>query len=265
MRLKAPLFAVVALLAGVLAGCGPPPALVDYVAERNPEVLFHAPAADSLVALTLDDGPHPALTPKVLDVLAAHDAKATFFLMGSKVEGNEAVVQRIAREGHELGNHMMTTWPSALLSAPAFEARLRRAHRQLAPFADTLRWFRPASGWFTGRIRAEADSLGYDVALGSVYPNDAQNPFPSYHIRYVLRHVRSGSVIVLHEGMASRRSVLAVLRRILPVLQKRGYRVVTLSHLARAAQNERTDRATASRAAVNDWATKDRLTIPAHQ
>ena len=233
--MQQPVACVVAALLLAVAGCGPPPALVDWVAERSPQVLFSASTTDSLVALTLDDGPHPKLTPQVLDVLAAHDAKATFFLMGSKVSGNEAVVRRIVEEGHEIGNHMMTAWPSWLLSPPVFRARLYRAHAQLAAF-DTVRWFRPASGWFNERIRAEADSLNYEVALGSVYPNDAQNPFPSYHARYVLRYVRPGSVIILHEGMAHRRSVLAVLRRVLPALRRRGYRVVTLSELARAAK-----------------------------
>jgi peptidoglycan/xylan/chitin deacetylase (PgdA/CDA1 family) len=223
------------LLSAAASGCGPPPTLVEEVAERNPDVLFEAETADSLVALTLDDGPHPDLTPQVLGVLAANDAKATFFLMGDHVEGNEAVVRRMVEEGHELGNHMMTAWPSVLLRPPAFRASLYRAHAQLAAF-DTVRWFRPASGWFNERIRAEADSLNYDVALGSVYPNDAQNPFPSYHARYVLRQVRPGSVIILHEGMSSRRRVLTALRLILPELRRRGYRVVTLTELVQSAQ-----------------------------
>lgn len=221
----------VVLLCGSLIGCGPPPGLVERVAERNPEVLFHVDTADPVVALTIDDGPHPELSPRILDLLAEHDAHATFFLMGARVPGNEGVVRRMVREGHELGNHMMTATPSILLSPEAFARRMRQADSLLAPYGE-VRWLRPASAWFDDRMLRQIEAAGYRCALGSVYPNDAQNPFSSYHVRYILRHVRPGAVIILHEGTRRRERILQTLGRVLPELRRRGYRVVTLSELA---------------------------------
>lgn len=126
-----------------------------------------------MVALTIDDGPHPVLTPQILDVLAENGAQATFFLMGKHIPGNEHIVRRIVEAGHELGNHMMTARPAWTLGPERFEASLDSAHSLITPFAP-VRWFRPASGWFSERMRREARERGYRTVLGSVYPNDAQ-------------------------------------------------------------------------------------------
>lgn len=207
--------------------------LVDYVAERSPSAVFHVDTPDSVVALTLDDGPHPTLTPRLLDTLARYEARATFFVVGEKVDGREAVLRRATAEGHELGNHLMTTFPSLLLGSGTFEQRLLQTDSLLSVFQDSLRWVRPASGWYSAEMAQAARRHGYRLALGSVYPNDAQNPFPSYHVRYILRHVEPGAVIVLHEGSEARRRILTVLHRVLPALKARGYQIVTLSDLMR--------------------------------
>lgn len=225
------------LIVPLLAACGPPQALVQYVAERHPECLWRVETADSVVALTLDDGPHPALTPQILDVLADFDARATFFVMGRRIEGNEALLRRMMEEGHELGNHLLTATPSILLPDPVFALRLREVDARLRPFGP-VRWWRPASGFYDAPMRQAAERLGYRCALGDVYPNDAQNPFPPLLARYILRNVRPGSVIILHDGSAWRQRTVWTLRRILPELRRRGYRVVTLSALTEVAAEE---------------------------
>ena len=221
---------VVALLAGA---CGVPPELVRQAAEQNPDVLFYAPTSDSLIALTIDDGPHPTLTPQILDVLAEHEARATFFIMGRHVPGNEKLLCRMVAEGHELGNHTMGSTPSLFLSSETFERRMHQAHRQLAPF-DSVQWFRPASGLFDAEMQEQVERHGYRIALGSVYPNDAQNPFVGYLAGFILRHAEPGSVVILHDGAWWRTRTVHVLRRVLPELRRRGYRIVTLSELVAA-------------------------------
>lgn len=218
------------------AGCGPPRFLVDHVASHNPEVFFRASVEDSVVALTIDDGPHPTLTPRILTTLRHHDARATFFVPASRVSENASLVEQITADGHELGNHMMTTRPSILMSASEFERRLLQADTLLAPYGP-IRWVRPASGWLDNRMRRIAEHHGYEVALGTVYPNDAWNPFPSYLASYILQNIQPGDVIILHEGTADRRSIIDVLDRVLPALERRGYRIVTLSTLAALGSN----------------------------
>lgn len=220
----------------LLVGCAPSPGLVAWAAERQPEVLFRVATTDSLVALTLDDGPHGDVTPEVLRLLREHDARATFFLTGERIKGREGITRRIVLEGHELGNHAMAMTPSILQSRERFARDLRTADSLLSEHGP-VRWFRPATGFSNARIRAEADSLGYGVALGDVYPNDVHRPFPGVLARYVLRHTRPGSVIILHEGATGRNTILPVLEAVLPELNRRGYRVVTLSELVEASEH----------------------------
>ena len=223
-----------ALGAAALVWPGP---VVRWLARRHPDVLFCADTREPLVALTVDDGPHPALTPAILDALAAHGARATFFLIGGRVAGNEGTVRRVVAEGHELGNHLMAEAPSIRLPAEAFERQLLRTHEVLARFGP-VRWFRPGSGWYSRRMLAQLRRHGYRCALGSVYAYDSHVRSARYVSWHILRHARPGSVVVLHDGNEGRRQTVEVLRRVLPELGRRGYRVVTLSELA-----ERTEEA----------------------
>lgn len=205
--------------------------IIRWLAKRHPDVLFCTRARDPLVALTVDDAPHPALTPAILEVLAEHGARATFFLIGRQVPGNEATVRRIVEEGHELGNHLMSDAPSIRLSAEAFEHQLLQTHDLLFRFGP-VRWFQPGGGWYNRRMLGQLGRHGYRCALGSVYAYDCHIRSAWYVSRHILRNTRPGSVIILHDGSESRRQTVTVLRRVLPALERRGYRVVTLSELA---------------------------------
>ncbi len=219
------------LCAAGLATLARPGLVIRWLARRYPDVLFHVDAQEPLVALTIDDAPHPTLTPAILDVLAEHNARATFFLIGSQVPGNEHILRRIAEEGHELGNHLMNDAPSVSLSAEEFERQLLRTHELLAHFGP-VRWFRPGSGWYSRRMIDQLHHHGYRCALGSAYAYDCHIRSAWYMSRHILLNTRPGSVIILHDGCESRHRTVAALRHILPELQRGGYRVVTLSELA---------------------------------
>ncbi len=214
---------------GVAALVQPGP-VIRWLARRHPDVLFAIVAQAPLVALTIDDAPHPALTPAILDVLAEHRARATFFVIGERVAGNEGTVRRIVEEGHELGNHLMADAPSIRLPAEEFEHQLLQTHDLLSRFGP-VRWFRPGSGWYHRRMLEQIRCYGYRCALGSAYAYDSHIRSAWYVSRHILRHTRPGAVIILHDGCASRWRTLDVLRQVLPELQRRGYQVVTLSEL----------------------------------
>ena len=207
---------------------------VTELAERSPEVVYYVETREPLVALTIDDGPDPETTPEVLEVLARHGARATFFLIGERIEGREPLVARIVREGHELGNHLSRDRPSVELAAAEFEAALLSTERALAPFGS-VRWLRPGGGWYDDEILSIAAKHGYRCALGSVYPYDAQIPWPGFATFHISRKARPGSVIVLHDAGARGLRTAETLRRVLPELGRRGFRVVTLSELVDSA------------------------------
>lgn len=230
------------LLAGLLGlalgAAAPRPAtaqlrwLAEALAERTPRCLYYVETEAPAVALTLDDGPDPATTPAILDLLAEHDARATFFVVTDRIEGNEALLARLVAEGHELGNHHVREAPADDLPPERFARELRRAHRALARFAPRLRWYRPPSARFDEPMLDVLEEEGYRCALGSVYPFDAQIPSSWFAARVVLWAVQPGSVIVLHEGGERGERTAATLEAVLPVLARRGLRVVPLSRLA---------------------------------
>jgi peptidoglycan-N-acetylglucosamine deacetylase len=205
--------------------------LVARIAARSPRCLYLVPTRQRAVALTIDDGPDPAHTRDILDVLRVHDARATLFLISSRVAGNEALVAAAVAEGHELGNHLTRDEPSNRLRPDAFAAAIREADRVLGRFG-TVRWLRPASGWYTDVMLDTIEHEGHRCALGSIYPYDAHQPSARLSAAYVLSNVRPGAVIVLHDGGSRGRRTVEVLRRVLPVLRARGYSVISLSELA---------------------------------
>ena len=201
------------------------------IAARSARCLFAVPTAERLVALTLDDGPDAVHTREILRVLRENDARATFFLISSRVTGNEALVAAAVADGHELGNHLTRDEASVRLAPAAFAAAVREADTVLERFAP-VRWLRPASGWYDDAMLDTIEREGHRCALGSIYPYDAHQPWVRVSAAYILANARPGAVIVLHEGGERGRRTVEVLRRVLPELRARGYRIVTLSEMA---------------------------------
>ena len=203
---------------------------VTALAKRSPSVVYFAETKEPAVALTIDDGPDSVSTPKILDILRRNHARATFFLITDRISGNEEIVRRTVEEGHELANHLTTDEPSILLRSSEFERRLLKAHDVLSRFSN-IRWFRPGSGWYNNKMLSVIRKHSYQCALGSVYPFDPHIPSAWFAVHYVLRRIRPGAIIVLHDcGGRGKRTAVA-LATILPELNRRGFRVVTLSEL----------------------------------
>lgn len=209
---------------------GPPAWLLDWLAARYPGCLYRVPVQAPVVALTVDDGPDTATTPRILDELRRHGARATFFLIAERVAGRERLVHRLVAEGHEVGNHFTRDRPGIRLAAGQFERDLEEAHQALAPYGRA-RWARPGSGWYSQAMIATMARHGYRCALGSVYPYDAAIPSPAFARWHILRNARPGAILVLHDSGARGRRTARVLRAVLPELHRRGFRVVSLSEL----------------------------------
>jgi peptidoglycan/xylan/chitin deacetylase (PgdA/CDA1 family) len=187
--------------------------------------------SEPAVAVTIDDGPDPESTLPLLELLAHHGARATFFLISDRIPGNEALVEAIVAGGHELANHLTRDEVSVELGPGAFERELLRARDALAPFGPT-RWLRPGSGWYDDWMVEIATRHGYRIALGSVYPLDAQLYWSWLAARFILWRAQPGSIVILHESGGRGRRTLKTLSKVLPELERRGHRMVTLSELA---------------------------------
>lgn len=202
--------------------------------ERDPRILYSVETDEAMVALTIDDGPNDVGTPRILEVLDAHDAHATFFMIGDHVAEHEDLVEAVVGAGHEIANHGARDYPAVRLSAEDFERELVDTHELLAPYG-AVSWYRPGSGWYDDWMFEILDRNGYRMALGTAYPLDAELPFVSLAVRLVLWQAERGGVIIVHDGASRGLRTAKALERILPELKKRGLRVVTLSELVSAA------------------------------
>lgn len=225
-------FLIVAILL-ITGGCSyVTHGIVSGASKIFPGCLYFVQTNEKLIALTMDDGPDSITTRQILSVLQHYDAKATFFLIGERVNGNEKLVSEIVEQGHEIGHHMLTGQTTIRLPDEEFRRQFDQAHQILSQYAE-VRWFRPASGWYSGDMIDYLTESDYDYrcVLGSVYPFDVQIPSSVFATVFISVNIRPGSIVVLHDRGNSGRRTVKILKRIIPKLQNRGYQFVTLTEL----------------------------------
>ena len=227
MSLAVPIILGLTFLGSALASL--PALAVEWGKRTTPEVVFSAEVAQPVVALTIDDGPSSA-TEEILEVLREHEARATFFLIGTHLQAETELAERILREGHEVGHHMMEDRPTRSLPQEVFEARFKAMDELLAGFGGS-QVFRPGSGWYNDQMVEFAAERGYRTVLGSVYPFDTHLPWTGFLSWYVLETVTPGAIVVLHDGPERGLRTAQVLSAVLPELRRQGYRVVPVSEL----------------------------------
>ena len=188
-----------------------------------------------LLALTFDDGPSES-TPAVLEVLAEHRVRATFFMCGQNVRRLPGIAREVVQRGHELGNHS-DSHPRFDFKSPAFiHAELSSAQQTIqAATGVTPRWFRAPYGvrWF-GLADAQK-RLGLTGLMWTVLGRDWRWDAPRIS-RRLLRLVSNGAIICLHDGRRVQAApdiwpTVHALQHVLPRLRDRGFEFLTVSDL----------------------------------
>jgi peptidoglycan/xylan/chitin deacetylase (PgdA/CDA1 family) len=184
-----------------------------------------------VVALSFNGGLSP-YTPQMLDVLARNDAHGTFFVLGQTVPTRSRVLARMLIEGDEVANGTWSGSHAASLSSADVALELKRTNAEVQsviPFRPCLT--RPPYNEGTSRMAGIAQQLDMTTALWSVDPHDQSLTDPSVIAARVLRDVRPGAIVLLHDGGSGRWATVQALPRILASLHRRGYQVVTVSEL----------------------------------
>ncbi len=178
------------------------------------------------VWITVDDGPDPATTPALLDVLDRHQSKAGFFLIGSKAEKHPELVREIARRGHIVGNHSQTH-PAGHF----WTLRPARMWAEVAGCQQTLTdilgtppvWFRPPVGHHNLFLAAPLRALGLTMAMWDCRGFDGVVKNPLLILRLIARSLRPGSIVLLHDGTPM---CVEVLEGALRLMAERGLKAV---------------------------------------
>ena len=192
-----------------------------------------------LAALTFDDGPHPEITPAVLEVLAKHDARATFFMIGELAIQHPRVVRAVAQAGHVVANHSWSHLSFPLLTARERYEQLRRCKEALAPYGMML--FRPPYCHQTLASRWQTLCAGYEVVAFNVHVEDWLPRPAEWMSERLVRQIRPGCIVILHDNIyrsaltasePDRGAMLQALDQALARLQHR-FHFVTVPELLR--------------------------------
>jgi peptidoglycan/xylan/chitin deacetylase (PgdA/CDA1 family) len=186
------------------------------------------------IAISFDDGPNATLTPKLLDILAAHHLKATFFVIGANVAAHPEIVARAAREGHEIGNHTWSHPYLAKLSDDAVRRELQRTDEAIKSATGTRpTLMRPPYGSLAARQkRSIHDEFGYQIILWDVDPFDWKRPGPAVVCNRIVKQTRPGSIVLSHDIHPG---TIEAMPCILNQLEAKGFKFVTVSELIRMA------------------------------
>ncbi|EFU41598.1 polysaccharide deacetylase family sporulation protein PdaB [Paenibacillus vortex V453] len=205
----------------------------DYYEERG-EIVWEVPTPSKVIALTFDDGPDAHTTVEILDLLKQYGAKATFFVVGNRVEKHPDIVARELHEGHEIGNHSYTHPPFHNINASKLTSELNRTQEAIfkATGSKTV-LFRPPGGSYNESIVRTSKDIGMLTVLWSWHQDtlDWRKPGVNRIVKKVLDNAHNGDIVLMHDFVPTSTQTVEALSVILPELQKRGFTFVTVSEL----------------------------------
>jgi len=199
--------------------------------SAEPQVTYNSVHGDGpYIAMTFDDGPSDKLTPKLLDILAAHHIKATFFVVGQNAADYPEILKRALKEGHEIANHSWSHPNFAKMSDEAVRRELKRTDDAItAACGERPTLLRPPYGSITARQKRWIhEEFGYRIILWDVDPLDWKRPGPKVVTSRILKETRSGSIVLSHDiHPGTIESVPETLKQ----LEAKGFKFVTVSEL----------------------------------
>lgn len=194
------------------------------------------------LALTYDDGPNDPHTPHLLEVLARHNVKATFFFIGRFVAEKPDIASEVARAGHALGNHTFNHPNLIFCSAARVRSELEQCRKILEDTVGAHSWlWRPPFGARLPHVMSVARKLGLEAVMWTVSSNDWKIYTADGIEQRVAARVHGGDVILMHDGGhvrmgANRARTVEATDRLIPRLKDQGYEFVTVPEMMKLPQ-----------------------------
>jgi peptidoglycan-N-acetylglucosamine deacetylase len=201
---------------------------------------FHGqPRGSKQIALTFDDGPNDPHTLKLLDVLAKHNARATFFLIGRYVHQRPDIVREIAQQGHVIGNHTFTHPLLIFQHGAGIRKEIQQCRDAITDaVGEHSNLFRPPWGGRRPAVFRVVRQLGLEPIMWNVTGYDWNPPSAEYIEKKVASRIRGGDVVLLHDGGhkafgADRSKTVEVVDRLIARYKAKVHRFVTIPEMMR--------------------------------
>lgn len=180
-----------------------------------------------ILALTFDDGPHPIITPQILDVLKKAEVKATFFCIGKNVEENEEIVKRIINEGHDIGNHSFShSFWIDFFPYKQIKKELQKTSSIIYKYTDKqTRFFRPPFGVTTPSISRAVKQLQYQVIGWNVRSYDTFYKTEERIMKQIQKQIKEQSIVLLHD---THEAVIPTVQRLLTYAKQNQIEILPL-------------------------------------
>lgn len=210
------------------------------MAARDRLLVSSQPPPGRRIALTFDDGPDPAWTPKIAAILRREHVPATFFVVGSEAARHPDLIRLLVRDGHEIGNHTFTH--VALSNGPSWERRLQLDLTEAVLVGITGHYSRLVRPPYSAtadavsdqdeRKLAELAGHRYLIVLANIDSEDWRRGVVAGIVSNASPQGTTGGIVMFHDGGGDRSQTVAALQQLIPALRARGFRFVTVSALA---------------------------------
>ncbi len=191
-----------------------------------PSLLWKMPEGEKKLYLSFDDGPHPTITPRVLDILKDFNAKATFFCIGKNIEANKDVFERIIAEGHAIGNHTFNHDKGWKSKTDAYIDSVNKTDEIIASYVKTSNC-RPLLRPPYGKIKSSQIKKlknNHILIAWSVISYDWDKSLSADDcFKNVIKNVEDGSIIVFHDSEKAERNMIPTLTKVLQYYSERGF------------------------------------------
>ncbi|GAA3403664.1 polysaccharide deacetylase family protein [Paenibacillus hodogayensis] len=207
----------------------------DYYEARG-DIVWEVPTDKKVIALTFDDGPDPTDTPEILALLRQYEAKATFFVVGQRVEKYPELVRQEVLDGHEIANHTYSHkyMNNRKRSADHIDNEISKTEQSIVnATGQKPHLFRPPGGYYNEQVVNASKKAGYTVVLWSWHQDteDWNTPGVGKIVNKVLNNARNGDIVLFHDYVEGKTQTVAALKQILPELRQRGFQFITVSEL----------------------------------
>ena len=205
----------------------------SFSACAEEQVIYRSAQSDTMkIAITFDDGPHPSLTPQILEILEKYGVKATFFMVGVNVTNYPDTARSVIDAGHEVGNHTYSHRSVGKMDPASIARELEEcedALEELCEYRPHL--FRPPQGAINTHVEHCAAAEDYTLILWSLDTRDWECKSTEQIVQEVLSKVQPGDIILMHDYIGTNSKTPEALEILLPKLLERGFEPTTVSNL----------------------------------